>query len=59
MIAVLEELVRDESAPASARVTAIRTLYEWRRADPDEEPNPFDPLDADEVAARRPERKRR
>jgi hypothetical protein len=47
LIEVLEEIVRDEAAPASARVTAIRTLYEWRRAEPEEEPNPFDELYGD------------
>jgi hypothetical protein len=47
LIAVLEEIVRDETAPASARVTAIRTLWEWRRAEPEEEPSPFDELYGD------------
>jgi hypothetical protein len=52
LIAVLEEIVRDEAAPASARVTAIRTLWEWRRAEPEEAPTGFDDLYADEFSAR-------
>jgi hypothetical protein len=44
MIAVLEEIIFDPKAPGSARVTAIRTLHEWRRAEPEEGPSPFDPL---------------
>ncbi len=55
MIEVLEEIVRDETAPASARVTAIRTLWEWRRADDPGEPTGFDDLYADEFTARRRE----
>jgi hypothetical protein len=52
MTAVLAEIVRDEAAPA--RVTAIRTLREWRRAaEAEEGPSPFDELYADELAARR------
>ncbi len=53
LIAVLEEIVRDEAAPASARVTAIRTLWGWRRAEPEEEPSAFDDLYGDEFTARR------
>ncbi len=56
LIEVLEEIVRDEAAPASARVTAIRTLWEWRHAEPEEEPSAFDELYADEFTARRRER---
>jgi hypothetical protein len=45
MIAVLEEIILDPKAPGSARVTAIRTLHEWRRAaEAEERPSPFDPL---------------
>ncbi len=53
MIAVLEEIIRDPEAYPTSRVTAIRTLWEWRRAEPEEEPNPFDDLYGDEFTARR------
>ncbi len=56
MIAILEEIARDPDAYPSSRVTAIRTLWEWRRAESEEEPNPFDDLYADEFTARRRER---
>ncbi len=59
LIEVLEEIVRDEAAPATARVTAIRTLWEWRRNEPDEEPTGFDDLYADEFTRRREHKKRR
>jgi hypothetical protein len=36
MIAVLEEIILDPKAYALARVTAIRTLWEWRRKEPEE-----------------------
>jgi hypothetical protein len=51
LIAVLEEIVRDETAPASARVTAIRTLWEWRHAEPEEKPTGFDDLYGDDLTA--------
>jgi hypothetical protein len=38
---------------------AFRTLWEWRRAEPEEEPNPFDDLYADDLTSRRRERTRR
>jgi hypothetical protein len=55
MIAVLDQIILAPKAPGSARVTAIRTLHEWRRAaDAEEGPSPFDKLyDADELRARR------
>ncbi len=56
LIAVLEEIVRDETAPASARVTAIRTFWEWRRNEPEDGATGFDELYADEFTARRRER---
>ncbi len=56
MIAVLEEIARDPNAYPSSRVTAIRTLWEWRHAEPEEGPSPFDELYADEFTARRRER---
>jgi hypothetical protein len=56
MIAVLEGIARGKAAPASARVTAVRTLWEWRRAEPEDGPTGFDELYADEFTARRRER---
>jgi hypothetical protein len=46
MIAVLEEIARDEAAHPSARVTAVRTLWQWKRS-------AFDELYPDELRARR------
>jgi hypothetical protein len=56
MIAVLEGIARGKAAPASARVTAVRTLWEWRRAESEDGPTGFDELYADEFTARRRER---
>jgi hypothetical protein len=56
MIAILEEIALDPNAYPTSRVTAIRTLWEWRHAKPEEEPSPFDELYADELTARRRER---
>ena len=54
MIAILEEIARDPDAYPTSRVTAIRTLHEWRRAaEPEEEPSPCDELYGDELTARR------
>jgi hypothetical protein len=53
MIAILEEIALDPDAYPTSRVTAIRTLWEWRRAEPEEEPNPFDDLYDDAFTARR------
>jgi hypothetical protein len=53
MIAILEGIARDPDAYPTSRVTAIRTLWEWRRAEPEEEPSPFDDLYADEFTARK------
>ena len=53
MIAILEEIARDPDAYPTSRVTAIRTLWEWRRVEPEEEPNPFDDLYGDEFTAHR------
>jgi hypothetical protein len=55
MVALLEEIARDESKPAGTRVTAIRTLWEWRRVDEPGTPTGFDDLYADEFSARRRE----
>jgi hypothetical protein len=37
-ISIIEEIARDETTSAGARVTAIRTLDEWRRVDEAKEP---------------------
>ena len=55
MVALLEEIARDEAKPAGARVTAIRMLWEWRRVDEPGTPTGFDELYADEFTARRRE----
>jgi hypothetical protein len=54
MVALLEEIARDESKPAGARVTAIRTLWEWRRVEPEEGPTGFDELYAADELPRPP-----
>jgi hypothetical protein len=54
MIAILEEIALDPDAYPTSRVTAIRTLWQWRHAEPEEEPTGFDELyDTDELRARR------
>jgi hypothetical protein len=54
MIAILEEIALDPNAYPTSRVTAIRTLWEGRHAEPpEEEPTGFDELYADELTARR------
>jgi hypothetical protein len=54
MIAILEEIARGPDAYPTSRVTALRTLWEWSHAEPEEEPNPFAELyDTDEPRVRR------
>jgi hypothetical protein len=59
MIAVLEEIALDRDAYPTSRVTAIRTLWEWRHAEPEEAPTGFDELYADEFTVRQRERTKR
>jgi hypothetical protein len=53
MIAILEEIALDPDAYPTSRVTAIRTLWEWRRNELGERPSAFDELYGDELRARR------
>ena len=53
MIAILKGIARDPDAYPTSRVTAIRTPWEWRHAEPGEDPSPFDELYADEFTPRK------
>jgi hypothetical protein len=53
MVEILEGIARDEDVPATARVTAIRTLREF---DQRREPPSGTFADLDELAPRRPYR---